>query len=95
MVLYGRSYDNVAVVYITSTVSKRRTAQTIIHEVTHAAGVRGSQRAEIIAEIRAAKHLGPVSRADIRRIIMRIKRDYPELPYRILPPTKGKPNVTR
>jgi hypothetical protein len=65
------------------------TAQTVIHEVTHVAGIKGSQRAEIIAEIRAMQHVGAVSQADIKAIILRIKRDYPELPYRILPPRSG------
>jgi hypothetical protein len=88
-VLYGVAYDNVAVVYIYRTQSVELTAQTVIHEVTHVAGIKGSQRAEIIAEIRAMQHVGAVSQADIKAIILRIKRDYPELPYRILPPRSG------
>jgi hypothetical protein len=81
--LYGISYGDLAVIYVTRTQSTQKTAQTVIHEVTHDAGVKGSQRAEVIAEIRATKHLGPISSADIRKVILRIKKDYPELPYEI------------
>ena len=89
--LYGISYDDHAVIYVTRTQSTQKTAQTAIHEVTHNAGIKGSQRAEIIAEIRAAKHLGPISAADIRKIILRIKKDYPELPYKITAKEEGSP----
>jgi hypothetical protein len=88
-VLYGISYQEHATIYVLRTQSTRKTAQTTIHEVTHNAGIRGSQRAEIIAEIRAAKHLGPISATDIRNIIERIRRDYPDLPYRIQSPGQG------
>lgn len=88
--LYGTSYDNYAVIYVVRTQSTAKTAQTVIHEVTHNAGLRGAQRAEIIAEIRATKHLGPVSSSDIRKIILRITKDYPNLPYKIISDTKER-----
>jgi hypothetical protein len=87
--LYGISYEDYAVIYVARTQSTQKTAQTVIHEVTHNAGIKGTQRAEIIAEIRATKHLGPISSADIRKIILRIKKDYPELPYEITSEKEG------
>lgn len=86
---FGVNYDNTAVAYVTNTVSKQKTASTIIHEVTHAAGTRGSQRAEVIAEIRALKHTQEASYSDIRSIIERVKIDYSDLPYRKYPVGQG------
>jgi hypothetical protein len=87
--LYGISYGDYAVIYVARTQSTQRTAQTVIHEVTHNAGIAGTQRAEIIAEIRATKHLGPISFEDIRKIILRIKKDYSSLPYKITSSNEG------
>jgi hypothetical protein len=80
---YGVSYDDTAVAYLSNTQSKVKTAQTVIHEVTHCAGVKGTQRAEIIAEMRALKHIKEKpSYSDVKGIIKRITKDYPELPYK-------------
>lgn len=80
---YGVSYDDTAVAYLKNTQSKVKTAQTIIHEVTHSAGVKGTQRAEIIAEMRALKHIKEKpSYSDVKGIIKRITKDYSELPYK-------------
>jgi hypothetical protein len=80
---YGVSYDDTAVAYLSNTQSKTKTAQTVIHEVTHCAGVKGTQRAEIIAEMRALKHVKEKpSYSDVKGIIKRVTRDYPELPYK-------------
>jgi hypothetical protein len=62
----------------------------MIHEVTHAVGIRGSQRAEMIAEIRALKHRNPnPSFGDIRSIVTWAKKMYSELAYRVTKPGTG------
>ncbi|MCK6549865.1 RHS repeat-associated core domain-containing protein [Myxococcota bacterium] len=67
--------------------NKQRAAETIVHEMTHAAGFRGSQRAEVIAQMRARKHeLGRMGLpeelpfGDIRAIIEWARKNYTNLP---------------
>ena len=81
----GRAIGKDTLVYVKNTQSVERTAQTVIHEVTHSGlEIAGSQRAEIIAFMRAAKHTNPnLSFGDIRSIINEVKALYPDLPYRI------------
>ena len=90
--IYGIYNPNTgdASIYVSNTVSLERTAQTTIHEVTHGSGIGGSQRAEIVAEIRALKHTNPrPSFGEIRNIVDRIKVDYNDLPYRKYSPGQG------
>ncbi|WP_148282437.1 RHS repeat-associated core domain-containing protein [Corallococcus coralloides] len=91
MRLYGTYWPsmNLATVNVLRTQSVERSAATVIHEVTHAAGVMRSQRAEVIAEIRALKHTEIATFGKIREIIRRVRRDYAELPWRVNRPEEG------
>ncbi|MNP80650.1 hypothetical protein D3C76_1788090 [compost metagenome] len=70
---------------MSNTQSVQKTAQTVIHEVTHNKinSVIYTQREEIIAHLREVKHLNAnLSFGEIRGIIEKVKRLYPELPFR-------------
>lgn len=72
-------------IYVKGTESVSRTAQTIIHEVTHNSLKNPiyTQREEIIAFMREAKHIKEVlSFSEIRAILNEVKYLYPNLPYR-------------
>ncbi|WP_233585461.1 RHS repeat-associated core domain-containing protein [Corallococcus sp. CA054B] len=91
MRLYGTYWPsmNLATVNVLRTQSVERSAATVIHEVTHAAGIMRSQRAEVIANIRALKHTEIATFGKIREIIRRVRRDYAELPWRVNRPEEG------
>ena len=79
----GYAYGNTAVASVLATQSVRRTAETLIHEVTHVLGVGGSQKAEAIAFAREAMHArSSLTFADLRKIVQHVKDFYPELPWR-------------
>ncbi|AWB43487.1 hypothetical protein DCC85_04125 [Paenibacillus sp. CAA11] len=47
---------NTAIIYVKNTQSLSKTAETIIHEVTHVGlKIKGTQRAEIVSFMRGAK----------------------------------------
>ncbi|ODP26634.1 hypothetical protein PTI45_04016 [Paenibacillus nuruki] len=83
--LYGLAIEDYrSIIYVQNTQSKKKTAQIIIHEVTHNMLNTSvyTQREEVIAHIREAKHLNPsLSIGEIRRIIKNVENLYPELPY--------------
>ncbi|WP_322908155.1 hypothetical protein, partial [Paenibacillus campi] len=82
--VYGEAFGaDKSIVYVANTQSLQKTAQTIIHEVTH--NIINSKvytrREEVIAHMREAKHLNPnLSFGEIRNIINQVKKLYPELP---------------
>ncbi|MGM1019191.1 MAG: phage baseplate assembly protein V [Bacillota bacterium] len=72
-------------IYIKGTESVTRTTQTIIHEVTHNSlkNPTYTQREEVIAFLREAKHIKEnLSYSEIRAILKEVKLLYPNLPYR-------------
>ncbi|MDQ0110640.1 hypothetical protein [Paenibacillus harenae] len=76
---------NTATIYVRGTESIARTAQTIIHEVTHTSLKNPiyTQREEVIAFMREAKHVkDTLSYGEIRGIIEEVKSLYPNIPYR-------------
>ncbi|MFD1886780.1 RHS repeat-associated core domain-containing protein [Paenibacillus wenxiniae] len=76
---------NTATVFVRETESIVRTAQTIIHEVTHTSlnNPIYTQREEIIAFMREAQHIkNNLSYGEIRAIIEEVKSLYPNIPYR-------------
>ena len=88
-VVEGRRYGDTVVTYVRATESLKATAQNQIHEITHAAGIGGSQRAEMIAFMRGAQHNGPLTISETRQIINHVKAAYPEYPYRLTQPGQG------
>ncbi|GAB1529618.1 hypothetical protein YSY22_10400 [Brevibacillus formosus] len=84
--VYGIAYGpDKAVIYVSNTQSVQKTAQKIIHETTHNKinSTVYTQREEVVAHMREAKHLNnELSFGDIRNIIKKVKRLYSELPYR-------------
>lgn len=84
--VYGQAFGaDKSIVYVANTQSVQKTAQIIIHEVTHNRinSATYTRREEVIAHIREAKHLNPnLSFGEIRNIINQVDRLYPELPYR-------------
>ncbi|TKI57235.1 hypothetical protein E8L90_18210 [Brevibacillus antibioticus] len=76
---------NTVRIYVRGTESVTRTTQTIIHEVTHNSLKNPiyTQREEVIAFIREAKHIKEnLSFSEIRFILNEVKELYPNLPYR-------------
>ncbi|AUS25277.1 phage baseplate assembly protein V [Paenibacillus polymyxa] len=72
-------------IYVKGTESVTRTTQTIIHEVTHNSlkNPTYTQREEVIAFLREAKHIKEdLSYSEIRAILKEVKLLYPNLPYR-------------
>lgn len=61
-ITYGKSIGNLVKTYITNTKTIERTAQNIIHEITHIyytnKGERATKREELICRIRQEKHPG-------------------------------------
>ncbi len=78
------AFGKTAIAYVRNTQSLNLTSQIIIHEVTHAGlNIKGSQRAEIMAFMRGAKHnKNNLAISEIKEIINMVKDNYPELPYR-------------
>lgn len=76
---------NTATIFVRGTESTARTAQTIIHEVTHTSLKNPiyTQREEVIAFMREAKHVkDTLSYGEIRAIIEEVKSLYSNIPYR-------------
>ncbi len=84
--LYGVAYgSDKSIIYVANTQSVQKTAQTIIHEVTHNKidSEIYTRREEVIAHMRESKHLNSnLSIGEIRNIIHQVNKLYPELPYR-------------
>jgi hypothetical protein len=84
--LYGEAFGSgKSVVYVANTQSVQKTAQIIIHEVTHNKidSEIYTRREEVIAHMRESKHLNPnLSIGEIRNIMDQVNILYPELPYR-------------
>lgn len=77
--------NNTATIYVRGTESTIKTAQTIIHEVTHTSLQNPiyTQREEVIAFMREAKHSKDnLSYTQIKAIIQEVKSLYPTIPYR-------------
>jgi len=76
---------NTATIYVKGTESTTKTAQTIIHEVTHTSLQNPiyTQREEVIAFMREAKHSRDnLSYTQIKAIIQEVKSLYPTIPHR-------------
>jgi hypothetical protein len=84
--LLGRSFDDVAEVFVFETQSYAKTAATAVHEGVHALGVAGSRRAEVMARIAEAIHQGqPITPQLLRQIVCEVREigTYNSLPWRL------------
>lgn len=81
---YGLCYGRHIEIFGLNTKTKKQTAKTLIHEVTHIKyGISGDQWSETICEIRAFQHeKETLTLSDKKAIIREIKRNYPELKWR-------------
>lgn len=81
--ILGEAFGSTAIVYVKNTQSLVKTAETLIHEVTHVGlKIKGTQRAEVISFMRGVKHISQeLSFGQIRSIINMVRENYPELPY--------------
>lgn len=70
-------------IYASNTKTVQRTAETIIHEITHHRyDIGGNQHAECVCraqEIKHRKNVDKLTAKDLRDIIKSVKADYPEL----------------
>ena len=73
-------------IYASDTKTVQKTAEILIHEVTHHKyNIGGDQRAECICrmqELRHRKRSDELTADDLRSIIKSVKTDYPELKWR-------------
>jgi hypothetical protein len=79
----GYTTGNYINIYMKNTISKAKTAETVIHEITHAGlGIKGTYRAEIISFMRGAKHFKPnLSISDIKSIMKHVLDNYSNMSY--------------
>lgn len=82
----GEQYGNIIRVYASDTKTVQRTAEVLIHEITHHKyDIGGCQWAECVCKAQEIKHKNfqnELTGADLRSIIKEIKRLYPEFPWR-------------
>lgn len=83
---YGRQYRDEIWIYASETKTIQKTAETIIHEVTHHKyDIGGSQWAECVCKVQELKHRlkrNNLTKKEAEDIIRLIKESYPELPWR-------------
>ena len=82
----GEQYGNIIRVYASDTKTVQRTAEVLIHEITHHKyDIGGSQWAECVCRAQEIKHKNfqnELTGAELRSIIKEIRRLYPEFPWR-------------
>lgn len=80
----GLCYGKHIEIFALNTKTKKQTAKTLIHEVTHIKyGIGGDQWAETVCELKALQHeKGTLTLADKKAIIREVKRNYPEFKWR-------------
>ncbi len=73
--ILGAAFNKRAKVYLPANGSNAQASITAIHEGVHMLGVRGSQRAEVLARVSGLLHKGQqVSRGDLLRIYRDVRR---------------------
>ena len=84
--ILGLQDGNDIFIYASKTKSIQRTAETLIHEITHYKyDIGDSQWAECVCRAQELKHRNKVDKLtsqELRDIIKSVKRDYPELKWR-------------
>lgn len=84
--LYGRQFKDDILIYVSKTKTIQRTAETIVHEVTHHKyNIGGTQWAECVCMIQELKHRlkkNNLTKSEAEDIIKLVKKLYPELPWR-------------
>lgn len=84
--LYGKQFGDDIWIYASKTKTVQKTAETLIHEVTHHKyNIGGSQRAECVCFAQEMKHRMRKSKltgSELKDIIKIVKELYPELPWR-------------
>lgn len=84
--LYGRQFKDEIWIYASNTKTIQKTAETIVHEVTHYKyDIGGTQWAECVCMIHELKHRlkkNNLTKSEAEDIIKLVKKLYPELPWR-------------
>lgn len=84
--LLGRQDKNDIYIYASKTGTIQKTAETLIHEITHRKyDIGGNQWAECVCRAQEIKHRkknDKLTGQELRDIIKSVKRDYPELKWR-------------
>lgn len=84
--LLGRQDKNDIYIYASKTRTIQKTAETLIHEITHHKyDIGGNQWAECVCRAQELKHRNMTDKLtsqELRDIIKSVKRDYPELKWR-------------
>lgn len=82
---FGLCYGKHIEIFALNTKTKKQTAKTLIHEVTHIKyGIGGDQWSESVCELKALQHeKGTLTLADKKAIIREVKRNYPEFKWRV------------
>lgn len=84
--LYGKQWKDNIRIYASDTKTIEKTAETLIHEITHHRyDIGGSQWSECVCRAQELKHKycrNTLTADELRSIIKEIKELYPELPWR-------------
>ena len=84
--LYGKQWKDNIRIYASDTKTIEKTAETLIHEITHHRyDIGGSQWSECVCraqELKHKYHRNTLTADELRSIIKEIKELYPELPWR-------------
>ena len=84
--VFGVQEVNDIYIYATKTATVQKTAETLVHEITHHRyDIGGNQWAECVCRVQELKHRNNVDKLtgnELRDIIKSVKRDYPEYKWR-------------
>lgn len=84
--VFGVQEGNDIYIYATKTATVQKTAETLVHEITHHRyDIGGNQWAECVCRVQELKHRNNVDKLtgnELRDIIKSVKRDYPEYKWR-------------
>lgn len=84
--VFGVQEGNDIYIYATKTATVQKTAETLVHEITHHRyDIGGNQWAECVCRAQELKHRNNVDKLtgnELRDIIKSVKRDYPEYKWR-------------
>lgn len=84
--VFGVQEENDIYIYATKTATVQKTAETLVHEITHHRyDIGGNQWAECVCRAQELKHRNNVDKLtgnELRDIIKSVKRDYPEYKWR-------------
>ena len=84
--VFGVQEVNDIYIYATKTAPVQKTAETLVHEITHHRyDIGGNQWAECVCRVQELKHRNNVDKLtgnELRDIIKSVKRDYPEYKWR-------------